>query len=90
MRPQLSMSAAVLALVTLSGCVATSPAWDRSFGSAVRASLAAQVINPAASGNLDPVTGIDSRAAIGAQQQYEKSFSQPGGYQPAMVSGSGR
>ncbi len=82
--------AAMLALAALSGCAATSPAWDNGFGSAVRSGVAAQVIDPAAVANTNPVTGIDARAAQGAQSQYERSFSHPTGHQPAMISGSGK
>jgi hypothetical protein len=80
----------VLALASLAGCAATSPSWDNSFGGAVRASVVAQTVNPAASANRNPVAGIDAQAALGAQQQYERSFAQPAAHQPAMVSGSGR
>ena len=81
---------AALALATLAGCAATSPAYDSGFGSAVRASVAYQVVDPAAVANTNPVVGIDANAALGAQLQYEKSFASPAGHQPAMLSGSGR
>lgn len=63
----------VLLALLLSGC-ATSPRWDAQFGDSVRATLAQQVANPAAADNPNPVSGIDGRAARGAQERYERSF----------------
>lgn len=90
MRKLVPIAAAALALAALSGCAATSPAYDSGFGGAVRASVASQTVDPAAVANTNPVTGIDARAALGAQLQYEKSFASPTGHQPAMLSGSGK
>jgi type IV pilus biogenesis protein CpaD/CtpE len=71
-------SLSILALVAaLTGCVQTSPMVDRNFGSSLRASLAAQVADPAAAANARPVTGIDGRAAAATQKRYESSFATP-------------
>jgi type IV pilus biogenesis protein CpaD/CtpE len=61
----------------LSACASSTPHYDQHFGESVRATLASQVINPAASANPNPVAGIDGRAAIAGQDHYERSFSQP-------------
>lgn len=61
----------------LSACAATTPDWDRHFGQAARATLAQQVLHPAAAGNSDPVAGMDGRAASAAQARYQKSFAEP-------------
>lgn len=90
MKNSATRAAVLLALASLAGCASTSPAWDSGFGSAVRASVATQVIDPAASANRNPAAGIDAKAALGAQQQYEQSFARPAAHQPAMLSGSGR
>lgn len=66
--------AALLALL-LSACAAT-PRWDSQAGDTVRATLSAQVANPAAGLNPDPVNGIDGRAARAAQERYESSYKQ--------------
>ncbi|MET0856871.1 MAG: hypothetical protein ABWY27_08985 [Telluria sp.] len=66
---------AVLALAaTLSGCAHNSYRSDSGnglSGEAVRATLAAQVINPAAALNPDPAAGVDGKNARAAIQRYE-------------------
>ena len=71
--------ATALALL-LSAC-ATTPHADARFGQSVRATFASQVAQPAAVRNADPVTGVDGRAALGAQERYERSF------EPAAAAG---
>jgi len=66
--------AALLALL-LAGCAST-PRWDSHAGDAVRATLSAQVANPGAGHNPDPVNGIDGRAAAAAQERYQQSYKQ--------------
>jgi type IV pilus biogenesis protein CpaD/CtpE len=84
-----SMAAALAAFFALTGCVQSSPRFDAGFGSSVRATLVAQVADPAAAANSNPVTGIDGRAAAGGQQRYESSFARPAEHQSA-VSGSAK
>lgn len=82
-------TATLLALsATLAGCASTSPQFDRNFGTSVRASIASQVSDSAAASNANPVMGIDGGAARAARQQYEHSFAQPKGQEPAMTTGS--
>lgn len=64
------------AVLALSACSST-PYFDRHFGQSVRATLASQVIDPAAVRNTNPVSGVDGRAAKGAQDRYEKSVEAP-------------
>jgi type IV pilus biogenesis protein CpaD/CtpE len=66
--------AALLALL-LAGCAST-PRWDNHAGDTVRATLGAQVANPRAAHNPDPVNGIDGRAASAAQERYQHSYEQ--------------
>jgi type IV pilus biogenesis protein CpaD/CtpE len=66
-----------LVAACLQGCMHTSPEWDRQFGTATRANLAAQVLDPAAAANRNPATGIDGRAAKGVHDRYQRSFAQP-------------
>ena len=67
----------LLASMATTACVETTPHWDSQFGHSVRGAIASQTIDPNAAANRDPVTGIDSAAALGAQQRYEHSFKQP-------------
>lgn len=66
-----------LVAACLQGCMHTTPEWDRQFGSATRANLAVQVLDPAAAANRNPATGVDGRAAKGAHERYQRSFAQP-------------
>lgn len=61
----------------LSACAQTTPQWDANFGNSVRAAFAQQIINPDASQNPDPVSGMDGRAARETMDRYQKSFSAP-------------
>lgn len=70
----------VLALlpIALAACAETpTPQYDKNFGSAVRAAVAQQTINPDASRNTDPVSGLDGKAADQTMKNYDKSFKQP-------------
>jgi type IV pilus biogenesis protein CpaD/CtpE len=69
----------------LSACAATTPQNDARFGQSVRATLAAQVADPAAVRNASPVAGIDGRAARGALQRYENSFGKTEAAPPAAT-----
>lgn len=61
----------------LSACVSTTPQWDANFGNTVRTAFAQQIINPDASQNPDPVSGMDGRAARETMDRYQKSFKEP-------------
>lgn len=91
MKTQLNHMAALLALTaTLAGCAHTTPAWDNNFGTSVRASVAAQVVDPAAAANSNPVTGIDGRAARASQLRYERSYVAPSDHSSSMITGSAK
>jgi hypothetical protein len=78
-------ASAVLLVMLAQGCVSPTPRFDRDFGASVRANLAAQVVNPAAAANANPVSGVDGPAARGTQERYEKSFAQPEPPAPALI-----
>ena len=61
----------------LTACVETAPRYEAEFGNATRATLNAQIINPDAGNNPDPVAGLDGRAARDAINNYQKSFAEP-------------
>ncbi|MFL6676372.1 MAG: hypothetical protein ACJ8LG_24165 [Massilia sp.] len=63
-------------LALLAGC-ASSPRFEAGFGDSVRAAVAAQVANPAAVQNTNPVNGLEGSAARGAQERFEHSYKQP-------------
>ncbi len=85
----MKLGAALLAAsAVLAGCAPTAPRYESSFGHSVRAAVAAQTANPEAVRNVDPVTGIDGRAAAAAQARYESSFRSPTVQEPAMTTGS--
>jgi len=73
----------------LHGCAHTTPEWDRQFGTATRANLAAQVLDPGAAANRQPATGIDGRAAKGAHDRYQRSFAEPERMPPAIFISAG-
>lgn len=68
---------AVSAACLLSACAPTTPQWDANFGNSVRTAFEQQIINPDASKNPDPVSGMDGRAARETMDRYQKSFSEP-------------
>ncbi len=79
----------VLAAACLQGCMHTTPQWDRQFGNATRANLAAQVLDPAAAGNANPAVGVDGRAAKGAHDRYQRSYAQPESAPPPIFINAG-
>lgn len=89
MTTTIRLAALVLLGACLQGCMHTTPLWDRQFGAATRENLAAQVLDPAAAANRNPATGIDGRAAKGAQDRYQRSFAQPESMPPALIINTG-
>ena len=71
------LAGAALLVSLLAACASTTPQWDAHFGDAVRTVRAQQLADPAAPASLDPVRGIDGRAARAAQERYEHSFREP-------------
>lgn len=67
---------AVLLASLLTACSST-PYLDSRFGEAVNMAKAQQTINPDASQNMDPVTGIDGVAAKDSMDRYHESFKTP-------------
>lgn len=67
----------VLPVCLLAACAPLTPNLDSHFGDAVNIVKAQQIINPDASKNLDPVSGVDGKAAQAAMENYDKSFKAP-------------
>jgi hypothetical protein len=71
-------SLAVTAVVLFSGCThPTTPNLDSRFGYAVNAAKAQQTINPDASRNVDPVTGLGGTPAKDSIDRYHNTFKEP-------------
>ena len=68
---------ACLAGLSLGGCTTELLRAEDASTQAVRAALAAQVIDRAGARGGAPLTGLDGRAAAKAQERYEKSFGAP-------------
>jgi type IV pilus biogenesis protein CpaD/CtpE len=75
-------------LVLLLSACSTTPHSDARFGESVRAAVAAQIAQPAAARNPNPVMVMDGRAARTAQEHYERSFGQGEAAAPASLTGS--
>ena len=73
----LQLATALTLASVLTACVETAPRYEAEFGNATRATLNAQIINPDAGNNPDPVAGLDGRAARDAINNYQKSFAEP-------------
>ncbi|MDB4285490.1 pilus assembly protein [bacterium] len=50
---------------------------EADFGTSVKLSIYNQTLNPEAEKNLDPVTGLDSEAAMANQKKYRDNFKKP-------------
>lgn len=64
---------ATVLLALLQGCSST-PRFDDHFGASTRANLAAQVLDPAAAANTNPVHGVGGTVALAAHERYQRSF----------------
>ncbi len=73
----LKIATAITLAGILSACVEPAPRYEAEFGDATRSTLRAQIINPDAGNNPDPVAGLDGRAARDAVNSYQKSFREP-------------
>lgn len=70
----------------------TTPHWDARFGDNARATLARQVIDPAAGARAPAnAAGIDAGAARAGYERYQRSFSGAAAQAPKfMISGDGK
>ena len=83
-------AAIVLLPLGLAACMATTPNIDAHLGEATTDMRHAQVLNPAASGNMAPPSGMDGVTAKSAYEQYQKSFKAPEKNVNAFTIGVGR
>ena len=73
----LHLATALTLVGVLTACVEPAPRYEAEFGNATRSTLNAQIINPHAGNNPDPVAGLDGRAARDAINNYQKSYAAP-------------
>lgn len=78
-----------LAVLAIGGCATNTPHLDQQFGMAVNTAKARQTLNPDASRNTDPVTGIGGAAADSAVDEYHNSFKAPAPTFPVINIGTG-
>ena len=74
-------------LFAIAGCAPTTPNLDRHFGEGLNLAKAQQTLNPQAGRNLDPVSGIDNKAASGIVSQYAAGYARPAVTAAPMTSG---
>jgi hypothetical protein len=65
----------LLAISLISAC-AKPTRLDKDFGKSVEQARVNQILDPEGEKNLEPVTGLDGRAAQGTIEKYRKSFEQ--------------
>jgi hypothetical protein len=70
--PLLTLIAA--GMLTLPGCVSRGAYIESTLGESLAQTKASQTLNPDASLNADPVTGLDGQSATNAINSYERSF----------------
>ena len=63
-----------LGMVSLTGCVSRGAYIESTLGESMAQTKASQTLNPEASLNTDPVTGLDGQSATNAINSYEQSF----------------
>jgi hypothetical protein len=74
---RLLFSVALLAIgMAMGGCLLP-PRPEPPMGAAVRATMARQIADPAASERTDSSEGLEGMAGAGAIQDYHRSFSEP-------------
>jgi hypothetical protein len=79
MTTQLRSVTALAGCVLLAACVATTPNYDARRGDSVQIAQARQTLDPEAAvrNAMDPVAGMDARAARAAYDRYLMSFVRP-------------
>ncbi len=66
----------LFAIFLISACAGPSKL-DEDYGRSVEQARSTQVLHPEAEKNLEPVTGLDGKAAQASIEKYQKTFEQP-------------
>ncbi len=67
----------MLSALTVGCTTSTTPQLDERHGDALRSIKQQQTLNPQAPTGNNPVTGIDGKSAVNAQDRYQDSFKAP-------------
>jgi hypothetical protein len=65
-----------LAIFLISACAQPSRL-DRNYGRSLKQARLNQILDPGGEKNLEPVTGLDGKAAQASIEKYRKTFEQP-------------
>ncbi len=68
------MTVGLLAMIAMAAGCAGPTRLEMDYGTSYRLALFNQILNPEAEKNLEPVTGLNGRAAQGAMDRYFKGF----------------
>lgn len=80
----------IVGVLALAACTATTtPRTDAQMGESLNLLKAQQVLNPSASRDADPVSGMDGKAAKGALDNYNESFRKPVPQAPGPLTTTG-
>jgi len=74
---RLAIPAALLAATA--GCACRETAMERNYGASYKMEIANQTLDPEASQNLQPVTGMEAPEAAKVYESYVKGFEKPAG-----------
>ena len=74
--------------LSAAGCASPTPHYDAQFGNSVRATMAAQVLDPAAVRNTNPVLGMDGAAVQAAHERYHDSYKRPPTAEQSLTTGT--
>jgi len=75
-RAVLYILSTTFAIFLISACAGPSRL-DKDYGKSTKQALSSQVLHPEAEENLEPVTGLDGKAAQASIEKYRKTFEQP-------------
>jgi hypothetical protein len=62
---------------TLAGCAGNTTLVEQEWGTSYKLAIANQILNPDAEKNLEPVYGLDNKAADKVINKYNKEFDKP-------------
>ncbi len=74
----------LLAIFLISAC-AQPRRLDKNYGRSVSQARLNQILDPEAGKNLEPVTGLDGKAAQASIEKYRKTFEQPRETHPLVL-----
>ena len=73
----LSLITGLIVMGILAGCAGNASLVEQEWGTAYKLTIANQTLNPNAEKNLEPVYGLDNKAAEKVVNKYNKEFDKP-------------